>query len=324
MGTTPVKLTRDLAKTFAERGVDFVDAPVARMRQAAKDGTLSIMVGGPERVFERIKPYLSTMGTELTLCGGVGNGQVVKQLNNMVVFMTAHALSEALAIGRRAGVDGKLLFETMAKGSSDSFWLRNSGLKNLVPGHFPEDAFPTDYAIKDISYALELASQGGIDARAAKLTRQVLGEAKEAGYGRNYYPVILKLIEGEEEEMRTIRSVSWRRARSPGSPARRTRRSRAKSSASASSTTRPVPTPTSAGAARSSRRSSPPTSSATRCSASRSRSSPPTTRTSRMSAPRSRGAGSRTRTSTSIIDVPASSVGARGPGGRSREKGRSS
>ena len=200
MGTTPVKLTRDLAKSFAERGVDFVDAPVARMRQAAKDGTLSIMVGAPERVFERIRPYLATMGTELTLCGGVGNGQVVKQLNNMVVFMTAHALAEALAIGRRAGVDGKLLFETMAKGSSDSFWLRNSGLKNLVPGHFPEDAFPTDYALKDISYALELAEQGGVDARAAKLTRQVLGEAKAAGYGRNYYPVILKLIEGEEKK----------------------------------------------------------------------------------------------------------------------------
>jgi 3-hydroxyisobutyrate dehydrogenase-like beta-hydroxyacid dehydrogenase len=200
MGTTPVKLTRDLSKTFGERGIDFVDAPVARMRQAAKDGTLSIMVGGPKAVFERIKPYLATMGTELTLCGGVGNGQVVKQINNMVVFMTAHALSEALAIGRRAGVDGKLLFETMSKGSSDSFWLRNSGLKNLVPGYFPEDAFPTDYAIKDISYALELAEQGGIDARAAKLTRQVLGEAKEAGYAKNYYPVILKLIEGEAKK----------------------------------------------------------------------------------------------------------------------------
>jgi 3-hydroxyisobutyrate dehydrogenase-like beta-hydroxyacid dehydrogenase len=87
----------------------------------------------------------------------------------------------------------------MAKGSSDSFWLRNSGLRNLVPGHFPEDAFPTDYAIKDISYALELAADGGIDARAAKLTRQVLGEASAAGHGKAYYPVILKLIERGEE-----------------------------------------------------------------------------------------------------------------------------
>jgi 3-hydroxyisobutyrate dehydrogenase-like beta-hydroxyacid dehydrogenase len=198
MSTTQVQLTRDLAKRFGERGIDFVDAPVARMRQAGKDGTLSIMVGGPEAVFERVRPYLACMGTELTHCGGVGNGQVVKIINNMVVFMTAHALSEALAIGRSAGVDGRLLFETMAKGSSDSFWLRNSGMKNLVPGHFPEDAFPTDYAIKDISYALELANQGGIDARAAKLTRQMLGETSAAGYGKAYYPAMLKLIEGKQ------------------------------------------------------------------------------------------------------------------------------
>jgi 3-hydroxyisobutyrate dehydrogenase-like beta-hydroxyacid dehydrogenase len=195
MSTTQVKLTRDLAARFAERGIDFVDAPVARMRQAAHDGTLSIMVGGSAEAFERIRPYLACMGTELTHCGPVGNGQVVKQMNNMVVFMTAHALAEALAIGRSSGVDGGLLFETMAKGSSDSFWLRNSGMKNLVPGHFPEDAFPTDYAIKDISYALELAEQGGIDARAAKTTRAMLGETSAAGYGRSYYPAMLKLIE---------------------------------------------------------------------------------------------------------------------------------
>jgi 3-hydroxyisobutyrate dehydrogenase-like beta-hydroxyacid dehydrogenase len=197
MSTTQVKLTRDVAKAFAERGIDFVDAPVARMRQAAKDGTLSIMVGGSAGTFERIKPFLACLGTELTHCGGIGNGQVVKILNNMVVFMTAQALAEALAIGRRAGVDGKLLFETMSKGSSDSFWLRNSGMKNLVPDHFPEDAFPTDYAIKDISYALELAEQGGIEARGAKTTRALLGETSAAGFAKNYYPVMLKLIEGK-------------------------------------------------------------------------------------------------------------------------------
>jgi 3-hydroxyisobutyrate dehydrogenase-like beta-hydroxyacid dehydrogenase len=196
MSTSPVKLTRDIARRFAERGLDYADAPVARMRQAARDGTLSIMVGGSDAVFARIAPWLRCMGTEITHCGPVGNGQVVKIINNMVVFMTAHALAEALAIGRSAGVDGRLLFETMAKGSSDSFWLRNSGMNALLPGRFPEDAFPTDYAIKDISYALELAAEGGIDARAAQLTRSVLGETSRAGFGKNYYPVMLKLIEG--------------------------------------------------------------------------------------------------------------------------------
>ena len=103
-----------------------------------------------------MQPHLAHMG-EATHCGEVACGQVVKALNNMVVFMTANALAEAITIGRRAGMDAKLLFETMSKGSSDSAVLRTGGLKHLVPDYFPEDAFPTDYALKDISLALELA-----------------------------------------------------------------------------------------------------------------------------------------------------------------------
>lgn len=195
MSTSPVKLTRELAARLAEHGITFVDAPVARMRQAAKDGTLAIMVGGPADVFEAIRPFLSTMGTDVVHCGDVGTGQVVKILNNMVVFMTVHALAEALAIGRSAGVDGALLFDVMSKGSADSFALRTPGIKALVPGFFPEQAFPTDYAIKDIKLALELAGQGGIDAQAAKLTWSLLEETSKAGFGKAYYPAMLKLIE---------------------------------------------------------------------------------------------------------------------------------
>lgn len=195
MSTCPVKLTRELHERLAAHGITFVDAPVARMRQAAKDGTLSIMVGGTQEVFEAVRPFLSTMGTDVTHCGGVGTGQVVKILNNMVVFMTVNALAEALAIGRTAGVDGGLLFDVMSKGSADSFALRTPGLKALVPDTFPEQAFPTDYAIKDIKLALELASQGGIDAGAAKHTFELLEATSKAGYSRAYYPAMIKLIE---------------------------------------------------------------------------------------------------------------------------------
>lgn len=195
MSTSPVKLTRELATRMAAHGIIFVDAPVARMRQAAKDGTLSIMVGGPPEVFERVRPFLATMGTDITHCGDVGSGQVVKILNNMVVFMTVNALAEALAIGRAAGVDGGLLFDVMSKGSADSFALRTPGLKSLVPDTFPEQAFPTDYAIKDIRLALELASQAGVNAPAAEHTRQVLEATSKAGYGRAYYPAMIRLIE---------------------------------------------------------------------------------------------------------------------------------
>lgn len=195
MSTSPVKLTRELAARMAEHGITFMDAPVARMRQAAKDGTLSIMVGGTQEGFAAVRPFLSTMGTDVTHCGGVGTGQVVKILNNMVVFMTVHALAEALAIGRKAGVDGGLLFDVMSMGSADSFALRTPGQKALVPNTFPEQTFPTDYAIKDIKLALELAEQAGIDAQAAKLTWSLLEETSKAGFGRAYYPAMIRLIE---------------------------------------------------------------------------------------------------------------------------------
>ena len=197
MSTSAVKQTRELAAQLREKGLSFIDAPVARMRQAAKDGTLSIMVGGSDDEFKLVQPFLSCMGSDITHCGGTGSGQVVKILNNMVVFMTVHALAEALAIGRRAGVDGALLFDVMSMGSADSFALRTPGQKSLVPGSFPENTFPTDYAIKDIKLALELARQGGIDADAATLTANLLEKTSRAGFSRNYYPAFINLIEGK-------------------------------------------------------------------------------------------------------------------------------
>ena len=154
------------------------------------------MVGGSADACEALRPYLTCMGTEVTHCGGHGAGQVVKILNNMVLFMTGQALAEALTIARRAGVDGKLLFEVMSKGSSDSFALRNHGLKAMVPGVFPADAFPVDYAIKDISLALDLAGQGGVEAKGAHTAHELLEATSRAGFKTEYWPVVVKMVEG--------------------------------------------------------------------------------------------------------------------------------
>jgi hypothetical protein len=193
MSTAPPKLMRDLAPRFAAKGVDFADAPVARTRRAAVDGTLSIMVGGSAEAFARLRPILSTMGTEVTHCGGVGAGQVVKLMNNMVVFETTMAIAEAISIAEASGVDGKLLFETMAKGSADSFVLRNHGMKHLVPQDYPEQAFSVRYAVKDLSYARELAQQSGVRARGADLVAELFEEAIARGDGERYVPVIRRL-----------------------------------------------------------------------------------------------------------------------------------
>jgi 3-hydroxyisobutyrate dehydrogenase-like beta-hydroxyacid dehydrogenase len=194
LGTSSVSQTRDFARQLQAKGGAWIDAPIARTRQAAQDGTLSVMVGATAEQFVLVEPLIRCFATDVTLCGDTGAGQVTKILNNMVLFETVNALAEAVAVARHNGVDPKLLLETLSKGSADSFALRNHGMKAIVPGHFPERAFSTEYALKDLSYALELAGEAGIKIRGAELIGTVLQEAIDAGSGDNYFPVIAKHI----------------------------------------------------------------------------------------------------------------------------------
>lgn len=195
LGTSSVELTRDFARQFEGKGAAWIDAPIARTRQAAQDGTLSVMVGASPQLFETVVSLIRCFATEVTLCGGTGAGQVTKILNNMVLFQTVNALAEAVAIARHSGVEPKLLLETLSKGSADSFALRNHGLKAIVPDDFPLRAFSTEYALKDMSYALELASQGGLRPRGAALVGEILQEAIECGLGDAYFPVIARIAD---------------------------------------------------------------------------------------------------------------------------------
>jgi 3-hydroxyisobutyrate dehydrogenase-like beta-hydroxyacid dehydrogenase len=194
-GTSPPDLARELYAAFGEKEVDFADAPVARTRQAAIDGTLSIMVGGDEAVFARIRPILECMASEVTHCGAAGAGQVVKILNNMMLFQNCAAIAEALAIARRAGLDERLFLETVAKSSGDSFALRSHATKAMLPRDYPEGAFSARYALKDLAYALDLAAAQGVDAKGGELARERLKEAVAEGFGERYHPVVREIID---------------------------------------------------------------------------------------------------------------------------------
>ncbi|WP_426531104.1 NAD(P)-dependent oxidoreductase [Bradyrhizobium sp. McL0615] len=195
LGTSSVSQTRDFAGQLQARGAAWADAPIARTRQAAQDGTLSVMVGTTPALYAGIEPLIRCFATDVTHCGEVGAGQVTKILNNMVLFETVNALAEAVAVAKHNGVDPRLLLDTLSKGSADSFALRNHGMKAIVPGNFPERAFSTEYALKDLSYALELAADAGLKIRGAELIGTVLQEAIDAGSGANYFPVIAKHID---------------------------------------------------------------------------------------------------------------------------------
>jgi len=193
--TSSVALTREIGARLTAKGILFADAPVARTREAAAKGELSIMVGATDETFAHVRPVLETMGSDVTHCGPAGCGQVVKILNNMLVFQHTAALAEAIAIGRRNGVSPEMLLPTIAIGSGDSFVLRNHGMKSMLPREFPLRAFSTRYAIKDLSYALEMAEASGLDMKAAQLTMERLKQTEAAGFGDEYHPVVLNVID---------------------------------------------------------------------------------------------------------------------------------
>jgi 3-hydroxyisobutyrate dehydrogenase-like beta-hydroxyacid dehydrogenase len=192
--TTTVALARELYSRFDARGIHFCDAPVARTREAAEKGTLSIMVGGSESIFRRIRPLLAHLGTDITHCGGPGAGQATKLINNMVLMQNVVALAEALTLARKCGLSGERLFETLTKGSADSFALRHHGMKALLPDSFPERAFPIEYALKDMDYFLEFAAQVGLEPSGAKNAMAALERAAVAGNRKKYFPVLIKTI----------------------------------------------------------------------------------------------------------------------------------
>ena len=197
MSTAPVALARELAEAFAEKGADFADAPVARTRQAAIDGTLSITVGASEEVFQRIEPFLACAGSDITHCGEVGAGQFVKIMNNKILIDTVNAIAEAMAIGKRAGIDLEMLLNTLSKGSGDSFALRNHARKAMLSRDYPEPAFGADYALKDLEYAFDLARETGVAVPTSEVSAERLKAASSAGLGAKYWPAIYEVVDGE-------------------------------------------------------------------------------------------------------------------------------
>ncbi|MDE0390664.1 MAG: NAD(P)-dependent oxidoreductase [Rhodospirillales bacterium] len=193
--TAPPALAREIEGAFAARGIAFTDAPIARTRQAAIDGTLSIMVGGDAALVERLRPLLAHIAQDVTHCGPVGSGQAVKILNNMILFQNVRALAEGLAIARRQGIVPETFLEAVGRSSGDSFALRNHGMKAMLEEHFPEGAFPVSYALKDLDYALDLAQESGIYAEGAALVKALFAHAIENGLGARYHPVIATLID---------------------------------------------------------------------------------------------------------------------------------
>lgn len=211
MSTVPPMTTREVGAALADRGVRMLDAPVARTREAALAGTLSIMVGGDWRAFEECRDVLGAMGSDISYCGALGAGEVVKLVNNLVLFANVAALAEGLVLGVKAGVEPGTLVEVLSKGSADSFVLRNHVAKAVLRGDFAEGRFSVEYALKDIRYARDLAESLSVPLFQSAVTQELYGLAKALGRSRDYHPAVFTVLE-------QVAGVEVRAAAEPACP----------------------------------------------------------------------------------------------------------
>lgn len=194
MSTISPTVTRRIHTACAERGVDFLDAPVSGGTQGAEAGTLTIMVGGEPEGFERVKPVLEAMGRKVVHVGPSGSGEVIKLVNNILVGVIAAATSEALVLGTKAGANLEAMAEVVGASTGASWQLANQFPLRAFSGTF-KPGFMTDLLLKDLDLALDLGAEMETPLFLTGLAKQLYMEARAEGYGRDDYVSILRVLE---------------------------------------------------------------------------------------------------------------------------------
>lgn len=179
MSTSAPALGRRIAAAARERGIAFVDAPVADAKRAA-EGRLHIMVGGEAADVDRARPVLAAMGgaDRVTHVGPVGAGYAVKLLVNLQWFVHAVAAAEAFAVGARAGIDVRTLYDVFVAGPARSSFLEHEALEVLEDGDYAE-RFPLGLVSKDLALTTELAREAGVTVELAAVTERLYERARQ-------------------------------------------------------------------------------------------------------------------------------------------------
>ena len=151
--------SQEIAAVLAARGVEMLDAPVSGGEPKAIDGTLSFMVGGKQAVFDAYKPLLLTMGASAVRCGEVGAGNTTKLANQISVACNIQAISEALMLAKKAGVDPELVFQAIRGGLAGSTVMEAKA--PMMIGGNDKPGFKIDLHIKDLNNALDCAHSVG-------------------------------------------------------------------------------------------------------------------------------------------------------------------
>ena len=185
--------TLEIGARLQERGLKLLDAPVTGSSPKAEDGTLTIMVGGDAEDFARARPLFDAMGELIVHAGPLGQGQMVKLLNNAVAASNAAVLGQALVVGARAGVDLDALVRVMGAGAGGSAML------DLKAGpmrtHDYSTLFKLEHMLKDVRLCLEEGQALGVPFPSAAYTREVLTAAMGLGHADDDFAALIEPLE---------------------------------------------------------------------------------------------------------------------------------
>jgi 2-hydroxy-3-oxopropionate reductase len=193
MSTINPNAAREIGAALAERGIEFIDAPVSGGETGAINATLTIMAGGRPEVFEQVRPLLETLGKTVTLVGNSGAGQVAKACNQILTGVGVLAVAEAFRFAAESGVDVARVREALLGGFAYSRILENHGQRMLDRNFKP--GFKAWMHQKDLRIVMEEASRLGLMLPASAATAQLFNAIVGSGMGEDDSISALRLLE---------------------------------------------------------------------------------------------------------------------------------
>lgn len=193
MSTISPQATREIAIRLREKNVHMLDAPVSGGEQGAIDGTLSIMVGGDIKIFERCRPILEVIGKDIVHVGANGMGQTVKLINQILVVGTLNSVVEALIFAHKQGVDLSRAIEAVKSGAAGSWQLTNLAPRIIRRDFKP--GFMVDLMQKDLRLVMEAAELKGVPLPVTSLIHQMFRSLQSIGEGKSGTQALVKVME---------------------------------------------------------------------------------------------------------------------------------
>ncbi|PZQ99598.1 MAG: oxidoreductase [Cereibacter sphaeroides] len=180
--TVSARVTRELHGLAAEKGIGFVDAPVSGGQAGAENGALSVMCGGSAKDYNKAEPVIAAYSRICRRIGDSGAGQMAKMMNQICIAGLVQGLSEALAFGQKAGLDGEAVVEVISQGAAGSWQMVNRH-KTMLEDRF-DFGFAVDWMRKDLGICLDTADEIGARLPVTALVDQFYADVQAMGGGR--------------------------------------------------------------------------------------------------------------------------------------------